>query len=148
MILTRMGVMASPISASAPPVTQYTIALSGSYQLDPRPNDVDLYWDSGSGYQYVTTLADPPFNKTECHGITTLTVASGSAIGFIKFVDPAGPSDVRYQYVLNNSSCASVDSDGCGGLDLGTAEGNTTHAFVIRMIDTNPPFGPNLFDIC
>jgi hypothetical protein len=150
MILTRMGVVASSISASAPPVTQYTIALSGSYQLNPRPNDVDLYWDSGSGYQYVTTLADPPFNKVECHGITTLTVASGSAVGFIKFVDP-GNCDVKFDIILNDSVCNNVESfDNCE-YDLGTAIGNTTHAVRIQVTPGNDqqfPSIPPSFNCC
>ena len=147
MINTRMGVIAAQTQATAS-IVYYTIALSGSYELDDRPNDVDLYWDSGSGYNYVTTLADPPFNKDSCRGITTLTVASGSAIGFIKFVDPAGPSDVRFGYVLDDPDCANATTNACPDIDLGTATGNTTHAFVIRMIDTNPPFGPIIFDTC
>jgi len=145
MINTRMGVIASSISGT-PPITYYTIALSGSYELNGRPNDVDLYWDSGSGYNYVTTLTDPPFNKTECHGITTLTVASGSAVGFIKFIDPAGPSDVRFGYVLDDPDCANATTDACPEIDLGTATGNTTHAFIIRMIDNFP--SPPTFDTC
>lgn len=127
-----MGVVAAS-KGGTPPPTYYTIALSGSYQYGGRPNDVDLYWDSGSGYQYLTTLADPPFaDRAGCQLITTFSIASGSAVGFIKFVDP-GNCDVKFDIVLNDPVCANVDSfDNCE-YDLGTATGNTTHAVRIQM---------------
>lgn len=131
-----MGSVAASKGGTPAPI-YYTISLSGSYQQQDRPNDVDLYWDSGSGYQYVTTLTDPPFNKTACAGITTLTILSGSAVGFIKFVDP-GNCDVRFDIVLNDSVCANVDNTDNCEFDLGTATGNTTHAIRIQVNPGDP----------
>jgi len=141
MILTRMGVVAaSKSSGSAPPV-YYTIAISGSYDFDGRPNNVDLYWDSGSGYNYVATVTSI---KQTCNGIATLTVLSGSAAGLIKFVDP-GNCDVAIKYILNDPVCANYDSEGCE-IDLGTPSSDTTHAVVIKL-QNNDPF-PATFICC
>lgn len=149
MINTRMGVIASSLAPAG--VIYYTIALSGSYALNERPNDVDLYWDSGSGYQYVTTLADPPFaDKAGCQLITTFSIASGSAVGFIKFVDP-GNCDVKFDIVLNDSVCNNVDTTDNCEFDLGTATGNTTHAVRIQITPGDPfqiPPIPPSFNCC
>ena len=148
MIAARQGIIASSLAPAN--ITYYTIALTGSYQYSGRPNDVDLYWDSGSGYQYVTTLTNPPFNKNLCREITTFSIASGSAVGFIKFIDP-GNCDVNFDIVLNDPACANVDIfDNCE-YDLGTATGDTTHAVRIKMTPGNndqyPPI-PASFNCC
>lgn len=149
MILTRMGVIAASSAVTAS-ITYYTIALSGSYQEQDRPNDIDLYWDSGSGYNYVTTLTNPPWNKTECHLITTFSIASGSAIGSIKFSDP-GNCYVRFGFVYDDPVCANVaDPTEFCEYDLGIADANRTHAIQIKVNPGSigiPPIPPS-FDCC
>lgn len=141
MINTRMGVVAAS-KGGTPAPTYYSIAISGSYQLDGRANNVDLYWNSGSGYNYVTTVTS---GKQTCGAITTLTVVSGSAIGSIKFTDPVGNSDVTFG-IVNDPACASVVEIIECVYDLGTATGNTTWATVIGMINNDP--SPPTFNNC